>query len=204
MTEWTETIAESDGYRVRLELDDSPEFPYNDGATPILRIGGDYYSHGDAEEMNKQAAEFGDAWDRLSHVARNNAHHREIFERYVRIFHGATKVQYWNEGVSNEYGYVAFDTAAWRESMGITDLEALEAEDLLSEVRSWATGDVYGYIVEKQLHYTKTYLEDPDYNEEDTEWVDVDDGACWGFYGHEWAEQAARQALEDVITLSRT
>lgn len=181
-----ETLEERDGYRVRLELDDDVQQPYDDGATPTLQIGGGYYGDGNATEMNKQAQGFGDIFDSLGSVAGTNAQHREIFARYLRIFHSTQRVQYWNEGVSNEYCYVAFDTAAWRESMGITDLDRLGSEDYLSEIRAWATGDVYGYIVEK-------------YDDESEEWEATDDGTCWGLYGYDWAAQAAREALTEEL-----
>jgi hypothetical protein len=202
-------IEERDNYRVRLQLDNDAQEPYNDGATPILRIGGDYYGRGSAVPFNKQTNGFEDAWNRLFECARNNAHHREIFERFLKIFHGTVKVQFYNEGASNEYGYVAFDTAAWREEMGLTDEQGLLAqsllkEDYLDELRSWLEGDTWGYVVERKVraitqredYATGTALDPVEFDE----WEEVEDGSCWGFYGREWAEQAAKEALEAEIT----
>lgn len=195
---YLDIVEERDGYRVRLEIDQDAQEPYDDGAVPTLRIGGDYYGGGDAEAFNKQAEPYVRAFNRFGDVAGTNAQQREIFARYVRIFHDAIKVQEYNTGVSREYGYIGFDTAAWREEVG-APVDRLKDEDYLSEVRAWAEGDVYGVIVEKQLHYTKTYAEDPTYSEEDAEWVEVEDGSVWGHYGRSWAEQAAREALTEAI-----
>jgi hypothetical protein len=186
MSEYSEVIEERDGYRVRLELDDSAERPYDDGAVPILQIDGGYYSGDTAEPFNKQAAGFESAYSRLGECATSSSHHREVFARYLRIFHGAVSVQEWNVGVSREYGYIGFDTAAWRASMGITDTERLAAENYLQEVAAWASGDVYGYIVEK-------------YDADADDWYEITDGASWGFYGDEYASQAAREALQTAL-----
>jgi hypothetical protein len=191
-------IEERDGFRVRLEYDDSPEQPYDDGATPTLQLEGRSWDRYGVTAFNMQANPYLDAVRRLLET-----HDLDVVERYLRIFHGAVKVQTYNIGVSREFGYVAFDTAAWRDSVGITDTERLSKEDYLSEVRAWAEGDVYGYIVEKSVSYVKSYLgsggEVVD-NETGAEWIEVDDGTCWGLYGREWAEQAAREALADVLS----
>lgn len=196
MTEWSETIEEADGYRVRLELDDSPEEPYDDGATPIFKLDSqrsDYVGGFRAEAFNKQAEPYLDAFRAFESTGKQV----EVFERYLRIFHGSVKVQDWHLGYSGEYGYLAFDTVAWREEVG-APLDRLEAEDYLSEVRSWAEGDVYGYIVERNREYTKTYSDGE--QEEGEDWQQVD--SCWGFYGREYAEQSARQALKDAKQVS--
>lgn len=197
MSDYLDIVEESDGYRVRLEPDSDPTEPSDsDAMVPVLRIDSDGWGKS-AEAFNNQANGFEDAFNHFAESASGRT--LEVFERFVRIFHGATKVETWNVGISNEYGYLGFDTAEWRETVG-APLDRLKAEDYLEEVRDWATGEVYGYIVEKQFHYTKTYLEDPDYNEEDTEWSEVEDGSCWGLVGRNWAEQAARDALKQVAT----
>jgi hypothetical protein len=185
-------IEESDGYRVRLELDDSPEQPYDDGAPPIFQLDGDrsdYIKGYSAEAFNKQAEPYLDAFRSFESTGRQ----LELFERYLRIFHGTLSVQDWHVGYSGEYAYLAFDTAAWRESVGAP--ETVAAEDYLSEVRAWAEGDVYGYIVERFREYTKTYNDGR--VEEGEEWELVD--SCYGYYGRQYAEEAAREALTDHV-----
>jgi hypothetical protein len=190
-------IEERNGFRVRLEYDDSPEAPYNDGSVPIFQLDSersDYIGGHSAEAFNRQAEPYLQAFRAFEHTGRQV----ELFERYIRIFHGAVKVQEWHLGYSREYGYLAFDTAVWREEVG-APIESLQKEDYLSEVRAWAEGDVYGWIVERNATYTKTYS---DGREEDgEEWETVD--SCWGFYGRDYAEEAAKDALNDALDSSQ-
>ena len=198
-------VEERDGYRVRLEYDDSPDKPYDDGAVPILTV----ERYRQVEAFNSQAEDYVHAVTEIL-----DRHDYDTLERFVKIFYGAVKMDRWYSTGLQGY-YVAFDTAAWRETVG-APVDRLKDEDYLSETRAWAEGEVFGYIVEKNVHYTKTYAEDPSYNEEGEEWVQVQDTgyvsdgkggwqhvsmpvACWGFYGQEYAEQAAREALETTI-----
>lgn len=201
-----DVVEERDGYRVRLEHDDSPEQPYDDGAVPILTV----ERYRQVEAFNSQAEDYVHAVTEIL-----DRHDYETLERFVKIFYGAVKMDRWySDGLQGHY--IAFDTAAWREKVGAPE-DRLKDEDYLSEVRAWAEGEVYGYIVEKHLHYTKTYAEDPEYSEEGDEWAEVQETgyvfnkthngydaikmgvSCWGFYGREYAEQAAREALESTI-----
>lgn len=209
MSDDVDVVEERDGYRVRLEYEDSPDKPYDDGAVPILTV----ERFMQVEAFNSQAEEYVHA---VTEILDN--HGWDTLERFVKIFYGAVKMQRWYSDGMEGY-YVAFDTAAWREKVGAPE-DRLKDEDYLSEVRAWAEGEVYGYIVEKNLHYTKTYAEDPEYNEEGEDWVEVQetgfvsDGkggwrkitmpiACWGFYGREWAEESAREALTSTIESSK-
>jgi hypothetical protein len=174
---YSETLEERDGYRVRLEVDDSADKPYDDGATPILTI--ERVGYGTrVEAFNPQAEAY------VSAVAEVlDRHDMETVERFVKIFYGAIKMDtYWSDGIRGYY--VAFDTAEWRAEVGATP-ERLKDENYLSEVEAWATGDVYGFIVERN-----------DSGDSD-DWEETD--SCWGFYGHEYAEQAAREALTAAI-----
>ena len=59
-----------------------------------------------------------------------------------------------------------------------------EIEYLLDEIEAWASGDVYGFVVEKAIKYRirkecmNDERESQDYIE--TEWEETD--SCWGFY----------------------
>ena len=210
-----DVVEERDGYRVRLEYDDSPEQPYDDGAVPILT-----YDHGRVEAFNSQAEDYVHAVSEILDRHGDQGIDWDTLERFVKIFYGAVKLDRWfSDGLRGHY--IAFDTAEWREKVGAP--ETLKDEDYLSEVRAWANGEVYGYIVERELGYEKKYFDadGEDVSEETgTEWVEVEekgrvgDGqggwkeitmpvACWGFYGREWAEQAAREALESTIKDSK-
>jgi hypothetical protein len=205
-------IEERDGYRVRLEYDDSPEQPYDDGATPIFTIERSGYGE-HVEAFNRQAEPYVDAVSEM--MSRFGL---EELERFARIFYGAVKFESWySEGISGYY--VAFDTEEWRAEVGVTPEILKDGGYYLTEVRAWAEGDVYGYIVEKNVNYKKVY-DDPEMEDEDgEEWVEVAEQgttgkrdaegniiyfsmpvSVWGHYGREWAEQAAREALADVLS----
>ncbi|QFG12151.1 Hypothetical Protein OBI_RACECAR_312 [Arthrobacter phage Racecar] len=203
-------IKQNDNYRVRLELDEYPEKPYDDGATPILsREFGNYYGSR-WEAVNKQGEDLADELNALAGRIQRELE-EEVIERYLRIFHGAYSVTF---DSSENCRYVSFDTADWREKMGLTD-EYMEkvgkdvldpstlSEGSLKEVMAWANGDVYGIIVEKLLITFKSY-HDPETNasvkeEDGEEWVEVEDGSVWGFYGREYAEEEAVRMFDAEV-----
>lgn len=194
-------VKENDNFRAYLRYDDSGEKPYDEGAVPILSREFNRYAYsfeGVNEQGEAYAALITDAWNRFNHDD-------DVLARYLRIFHGAYSVL-WDS--SSNYAYLAFDTAAWRESAGLDD-EWLDrpgndrqrlAEGSLNEVMAWANGEVYGWIVERKV---KTVTVRTDYvtgdelgSAEGVEWEEVD--ACWGFYGEEYARQAATEAFDNA------
>jgi hypothetical protein len=83
--------------------------------------------------------------------------------------------------------------------------EAIEA--VLSEYNSYATGDVYGIIVEyHDAEHCQGLSEDEacdphDPDEACSAWTEIDDigASCWGFIGYDYATgQAAREMLSDA------
>lgn len=115
--------------RVRVVHDDSPGEPYFDGAMPTLRI--DSNSYGSTAEHVYGGTDYGfdaaEAWRRLG-IDRSDRDTAEVFERYVRIFHGGTTFHAHNLGISREYGYVTFDTVRWAEAVGAPSAR-IEPED---------------------------------------------------------------------------
>jgi hypothetical protein len=193
MSAYEEIVEESGDYRAVIKLDDSAEKPESYGMTPVLQIDTGYYGGYKAEAFNPQAEDFVHAFNVLSDLENGNGYAYEVFERYLRIFHGATKVESHNIGVSREYGYLAFDTAAWREEVGVG--ESFEAEDILYDVRAWAEGDVWGVGLEKKVTWS---TEEEDYEDFD-QWEETPDGFVWGYYGHEYAEEEARGMLKQQL-----
>lgn len=205
-------IEERDEMRVRLERDDSPEQPYDEGACPILQIATDYYGSGEATAFNMQAAIFEKPFD-VFNRAFGGRRGLEAFERYLRIFHGTKSFSTYNLRITGQYGYIAFDTKAWLEEIGVTednpDIEPVDrASGSLDEVKAWAEGDVWGYIIEKEVFWTKTYHDENGDDlasvhlptiESGQEWVEITDGSCWGFYGRDYAEQAAKEAFNEAL-----
>lgn len=192
-------IEEQGNYRVRLDLDDCPDKPYDEGACPVLQVGFRRYGGREVTEFNEQAKGWGDIFEEIDRRFEDT---EGVFERYLRIFYGTKSFEV---DSSDNYRYIAFDTAEWREQAGLTEEWAAKysidtehiAKGSLDEVIAWANGEVYGYIVEKQVEGTKTYTDEDMDDEEFVEWVEVD--SCWGHYGREWAEQAAKDALEQAV-----
>lgn len=195
MTEYLDIVKENDNYRARLEYDDSGEKPYDEGAVPILSR---EFRYSKWEAVNDQADEYTGLLNALE-----EQFEPEVIERFIRIFLGAYSVM-WDS--SDNCKYLAFDTAAWREKVGLSDewLDAhkMERETLasgsLTEIISWANGDVYGWVVERKLATYTTY-KDPTTGEtvretESEDWEQVD--SCWGFFGREYAEEAAEEAFD--------
>jgi hypothetical protein len=125
-------------------------------------------------------------------------HDFKIIARWLKIVHGASVVLplYWtgydvpSAGTADEtpragdYVGVTFDTPeaiqrGWLTHPGTDVMAAALAADV-EVYRQWAEGEVYGYIVERG---------------DDGKEVD----SCFGFIGTEWAEEAAREALESAV-----
>lgn len=191
-----EVIMRRNDMRLRLVRDDFPAEPYHDGQSPILRLyplGGvgwraDYIDSigGYPPAAIDDIAAAGSRWGR----------DRELFERYLRMFHGTTAVQ-WYDGRcgGGDYVYVTFDTADWRQHHGIADGQ-IDVIDM-SEWQAYCEGDVYGYIIEEHAAWQGTDSAGAVIDTMQT-WETVD--SCWGFYGFDHAEQAARQAVHDLTT----
>jgi hypothetical protein len=191
-------VKENDNFRVYLEADDSGEKPYDEGAVPILSR--EFRGYGARWEAVNDAAE---EYSGLLNALQERFNDEEI-ERFIRIFLGAYSVK-WDS--SDNCRYLAFDTTAWRGHVGLTDewLARPESDpsDLaagsLSEVISWANGDVYGYVLERRV-VTHTVVKDATtgevIREDDDEFVWEVIDSCWGFYGYQYATEAAEEVFE--------
>jgi hypothetical protein len=186
-------VEENDNYRVYLEADDSGEKPYDEGAVPILSR--EFRGYGARWEAVNDAA---DEYTGLLNALEERFNEDEI-ERFLRIFLGAYSVK-WNS--SDNCRYLAFDTAAWREHVGLTDewlaLPESDPTELaagsLSEIMAWANGDVWGYVLEKRTKGWVVFEEEDREDEAFERWETVD--SCWGFYGHEYATEEAKSIFE--------
>ncbi len=153
--------------RAILERDYCPEPPYDDGSFPII---GTNYGYGRKETTQatritsyEVAPELVAAWDRWNTD-------RYAFERYARIFHGATSFAYRDE---KDYAYVALDPADWRRWVGLTDEWLAQHPDdcraNLIEYAAYLDGDCWIIEVQEKCDLG--------------EWHTVD--SCGGFYGPE-------------------
>ena len=177
--------------RVRLVLDNYPAEPYDDGRSPILRLyplrswGGWRADHIDTIGGYVPAA-----MDDIVTAAEKWAGEPDLFGRYLRMFHGTTEVQ-WYDGRpgGGDYIYVTFDTADWRQHHQIEPHQHDVID--MTEWRAYCEGDVYGYVIEQRATWRR------DGSTETREsWETVD--SCWGFYGHKYAEEAAREAFDSL------
>jgi hypothetical protein len=201
-----DVVAQRGDYRVRIEPDEDgyASNPREFMATEI--VGPDLRRWTVRTERAKFQREFDEIYDRLG---------GDVFPRYMRIFHdievvpvfmyehssvalstgsfiGRAQHAEWDSG---QVGF-AYITPEKLEETGISDVEGAMSSEV-EELGRWMNGEVYGYIVEKKVRYSKTYyLSEDRYKTEDgEEWVEVEDGACWGIIGYEWAEDMGKNAL---------
>ena len=189
----SEVLEERGDLRVRLVLDDYPAEPYDDGRSPILRLyplrswGGWRADHIDTIGGYVPAA-----MDDIVTAAEKWAGEPDLFGRYLRMFHGTTEVQ-WYDGRpgGGDYIYVTFDTADWRAHHGIGDDRAGAVD--MDDWRAYCEGDVYGHIIEQRAIWRRDGSA-----EIRASWEHVE--SCFGFYDRPYAEQAARQAFNDLTS----
>ena len=195
-----EVLEERDGYRVRLEQDPYAEEPYDEGSSPVLRLellgyvsGSSRYGakHVDSGKWKRDkidsAVEY--AAERLA-GRYDKVDTLVMLERYLRALFGVTKVEAYESG---DYLYVAYDPAAWREEVG-----APEGSVSLAEYKAWVEGDVWSWVIEKQVTWTSDdwWPGTTEYAKKNT-WEVVD--SCASYYGSAWAEESAREAFEAVL-----
>lgn len=71
-------------------------------------------------------------------------------------------------------GFSSKKYKTWQEQA----LDIINAE--VEEIGMWAWGDVKGFVLEKKVHFTKSYDDENREDEKDYEWEEVD--SCWGFF----------------------
>lgn len=211
-----ESIIETrDGFRVKIVNDDDTQPPYNDGGSPLLRI----TSLTHAEQITEITSFELPA----SIPAAFAVFEDDVFERYLRIFHGTTSIVWWDQGQHNAHRYVTFDTADWRKAMGIEQVPGDHSLANLDEWRWYCEGEVFGVVVEKAVDRPVTVedllaarddLIEPSFravwdratkaiqDDDDTVWEEVD--AVWGYYGHTYATEVARERLAEAIADARS
>lgn len=187
-----EILEERSGFRLRLELDEYPPEPYDEGASPLLRIDKPGWWVNRAVHVDT-----GD-WDRarVDPKVENAAlrlfdKYREhkalaLLERYLRAFFGVTSTETYDSG---SYLYVTYDPSAWRQAVG-----APEGSVSLTTYRAWCEGDCWSWVIERR----ETWHAASDATRTLQRWEVVD--SCSGFYGSEWAEQAARDAFAYLLS----
>jgi len=203
-----EIIGTAGKYRAKLIRDEYPEEPYDDGASPILAYSFSPYGgrldveQGGTGTSYKIHPRIIEAFEHFQ----ERADRGEAFERYLRLFHGVTEVEWYAPGMyQGEMNYVSFDPADWREKMGLTDehLASVRAKGdeisivNMNEWRAYCEGEVYGWAVEELVSWTG----DNGHTRETWEVMD----SCWGFYGEtKYPTEEALSALADLLEFPRT
>jgi hypothetical protein len=109
----------------------------------------------------------------------------DLFIRWARIMHGVVAVEENPHDGARSIWYVMPDKLAettW------TAEKVIESE--IREYRMWASGEVYGHIIEKAVRWQRCGTTE---DESMTTWEHED--SCWGYIGREYAEEAAREAF---------
>lgn len=173
-------------YRAVMRRYEEQEAPYDDGQWPILQVSkrGHYSTHG---AFNKAGEPYLDRYTQISGMWDDD---EAKFERFLRMFCGTTQFRTYGPNQATDSTYIAFDTAAWREEVGV-DVERLPGENPLSEIVAWIEGDVWCRAIETRYN--------PDENlEEDEDWVTHEDWVH-GFYGEAWAESSGKDDLATAV-----
>jgi hypothetical protein len=169
-------------FRVRLVRDEHAENPRNDGETLVHVITIDTHL-GQYHPVDKDGGPLAGAWERLKW---NRWTGVDIFTRYVSIMHGGIVLESSPERGPRSLWYVTGEEARAIDG-GLLTEGYVEAE--MQEYEAWAEGDVWGFIVEERVGWTRD--DDPDESMETWEHVD----SCFGFYGKPYARSQAREAL---------
>lgn len=198
-----EDILETRGdYRVKLVLDEYADEPFDDSQSPLLRIDRDRAA--EHIQLGSRPTD-DDAHIEEAVVRWGNPGSGDwpLVEKYLRAYYGVTKIETWYSG---NYWYVTYDSAAWQEFIGVGDPKFADFTSPgpnMDEYKAWCEGEVYGYVVEKRvyLEHSEPYLDGSKIIREETDdWEDAD--SCFGFYGRDYAEEAAREALQQEETKS--
>lgn len=175
-------------YRVRLEIQRESESanPRTDqdcNLTNVITPKGQRYI-----DVDENGGPLTDGWERIEDRYVDAV---PVFTRWAKLFHGATVIEDRPHDGAWSLWYLMPDKAAetpW-EPKRVIELE-------IDQYRKWAEGEVYGFIIEKdvtRIPRDAEDREDPDLDDETREWEHVD--SCWGHIGREYAEEAAREAF---------
>lgn len=188
-----EVLETAGKYRVVLFPDLYPEQPYDEVSGPVLRIdrgSGTGAEHVDNGKWPSRGKILGHIADRIYNVLDGYDKRKAllILERWLRAFYGVTKFETWD---SDDYTYIAYDPSLWRQEVG-----APAGSISLEDWKAWVLGEVYCYTVERRVKWKRAGK--PIRNGERLETWEPTDDACGGFYGYDYAKEAALEALANA------
>lgn len=164
-------------YRVRLVADEGAANPREDCEQIVYAATLPHSHYIDVAEPGPLA----DGWERI----KGHPDAVDIFERWARIFHGAVTLYDTPHDGPSAVWYIM--------PAGIAEVPDPRAtlEASRDEYRAWASGEVYGYIIEEAVDWRRVDGKDDNGM---TTWQEVDDdGSCWGLIGYQYAEEEARR-----------
>jgi hypothetical protein len=188
-----------DANRVAAYVDESAEWPYDDGSFPIVRAEySRWYAHRleRIEEVTDGTSYRlpADIVPALRYYARDHDRDRAeyLWGRYLRLWHDATggvEVMQ-RDRVDGDPVLYAIAPRHWREAMGLTDKYLAEHPDVdvspsFGDLPAYFDGDVWVVVHERKVVWTS------DRGETRDEWDTFD--SVGGIYGSEYVEEAARE-----------
>lgn len=202
--------------RARIIVDDSPESPREWDNLGVF-VGAEHRSY-----------EIGDRRPTATEIRALERGGFALLERYLRRTEGATHVlavgmldhsgvhfyvgggAHWTDSAGWDSGTCGFiyDSREGREACGTPP--ELIAEALAGEIETydqWASGDVYGYVIERRTLCALCSALDADDVPARCPHCDLDtDDSCWGFYGADPRENGMAEYLdaEDLAALVET
>lgn len=181
-----EEIERKDGLVIQIEYDDCPESPREWTNVSKLVCFHRRYNLGDNHGYSQDDFE---SWGELREAIAKEYHPIVIFPLIMHD-HGlitlTTGSGHGNDWDSGQVGW-AFDTPENREECGLDDRFGRFGTDCIARIvraevetyNQYLNGDVYGYVI----------------LDEDGSTLD----SCWGFYGLEWAIEAAHESADYEI-----
>jgi hypothetical protein len=197
-----EVVETRGDYRAVIVREDYSSEPDYDGQAVVLRF--DYRNGWDVDNLNGMSE--GDDMAKALKAFMDTFSSRKgwpVFERYARIFHGTRDIRKFHYSYApDSVEYVALDSFAMRQAWGLEeDSEYADsfAEGTANDWQAYIDGDVYGIAIQQKRSFSTVTTYSDGSTDETTgeEWDTLEDSEMWGHYGKDWAEQAAREALND-------
>lgn len=138
----------------------------------------------DYVDVDKDAGPYAPAWSYYLSRERPDDYRRDsvvLFMRYVAIAGGVAELHTPHDGPVSVWYLTPEDLEQTNDPVA-----CIKGEQ--EEYRAWATGEVYGYVIEQRVTWERT--DRPGATMQTWEHVD----SCYGFYGHEYAVEAGREA----------